>query len=167
MNVFEYVDCIQVLPIWEGTSSVQCLDMVRALRKTRGEAMIAVQHRVEDNLDKASTVPALDKARLSITQAMADLTMVLHTQQENLELLARDLCLSLAHTYIAALLLEHALATQSPVDLVVVDTWCRRKLCTVASQELESYSKEAMFRDKELVYQLYNKEYTFPAQSIQ
>jgi len=153
----------QVLPIWEGTSSVQSLDMVRALRKTRGEAMLAVKHRVEDILDQASTVPALSKARLSISQAMAGLTMVLDTQQENLELLARDLCLSLAQTYIAALLLEHALATHSPGDLVVLDNWCRRELCPVARKGVDSYSREGMFRDRELVYQLYNKEYTFPS----
>merc|ERR1719315_564179 len=52
---------VQVLPIWEGTSSVMSLDVVRAIQKTKGEAMAAFHHRVSSILKNASNYPTMTK----------------------------------------------------------------------------------------------------------
>merc|ERR1719189_2654535 len=59
---------VQVLPIWEGTSSVMSLDVVRALQKTGGEALVALQSRV-DEIAQNST-PALSSSGSAISAAM-------------------------------------------------------------------------------------------------
>ena len=38
---------LQVLPIWEGTSSVMSLDVLRAINKSRGASLQALQCRIE------------------------------------------------------------------------------------------------------------------------
>ena len=38
---------VKVLPIWEGTSSVMSLDVLRAINKSRGAALLVLQTRVE------------------------------------------------------------------------------------------------------------------------
>lgn len=38
---------LQVLPIWEGTSSVMSLDVLRAINKSRGGSLLALQCRIE------------------------------------------------------------------------------------------------------------------------
>ena len=46
----------QVLPIWEGTSSLMSLDVVRAITKTRGEVLRAFSARVNNIVDKVIRV---------------------------------------------------------------------------------------------------------------
>merc|ERR1711874_877787 len=64
---------VQVLPIWEGTSSVMSLDVVRAIQKTKGEAMTAFHSRVHNILKLASKSPALATTSYIISQSMADI----------------------------------------------------------------------------------------------
>merc|ERR1719510_2242309 len=45
----------QVLPIWEGTSNVMALDVMRALTKTKGEALRVFRNRILSILRSAST----------------------------------------------------------------------------------------------------------------
>ena len=104
INRFEYIwTTVQVLPIWEGTSSVMSLDVVRALQKTGGEALVALQSRVETIVK--SSPPALVHTATGISQAMSNILKTIHSNPDKIQANARDLCLSIAHTYIAALLL--------------------------------------------------------------
>jgi len=153
---------VQVLPIWEGTSSVMSLDVVRAIQKTKGEAMTAFHSRVHNILKLASKSPALAATSSIITQSMADIINTLQSNPDCVQAMARDFCLSLAHTYIAALLLEHVVHTKSPMDLLVVENWCQRELCPVARFGMQRYSTEKGAGEKELVYQMYVKDETFP-----
>ena len=45
----------QVLPIWEGTSNVMALDVLRAMAKSKGEALKAFHHRIACILHKSSS----------------------------------------------------------------------------------------------------------------
>ena len=99
----------QVLPIWEGTSSVMSLDVLRALGKSRYAALKAFQHRLEAILAEGENVSVLRSPVNHLSSAVASF------QSLNLNELpqagARDLSLSLARLYIGGLLVEHALAT--------------------------------------------------------
>jgi hypothetical protein len=142
------------------------LDVVRAIHKTKGEAITAFHHKVTNILHRSSSAPALKKTSIIISQSLSDIISTLQTSQDNLELMARDLCLSLAQIYIAALLLEHAMATHSPVDLLVLENWCQRELCPVARYGMERYSRDMVDKEKELVYQLYHRGAAFPPQCV-
>ena len=96
---------LQVLPIWEGTSSVMSLDVVRALQKTKGEALVAYKRKIERVLDSASAVDDFKEASTEIRRAVDQIMKRVSQNPENLQLMARDLTVSLAHTYIAALLI--------------------------------------------------------------
>ena len=99
----------QVLPIWEGTSSVMSLDVLRALGKSRYAALKAFQHRLAAILAEGENVSVLRSPVNHLSSAVASF------QSLNLNELpqagARDLSLSLARLYIGGLLVEHALAT--------------------------------------------------------
>ena len=94
---------VQVLPIWEGTSSVMSLDVVRALQKTGGEALVALQSRVEQIVQHSPS--ALSPSGCAISSSMSNIVKTIHSDPDRIQANARDLCLSIAHTYIAALLL--------------------------------------------------------------
>ena len=142
------------------------LDVVRAIHKTKGEAMTPFHSRVHGILKLASKSPALTKTSSIISQSLSDIIYTLQFSPESVQPMARDFCLSLAHTYIAALLLEHAIHTTCPMDLMVVENWCLRELCPVAKFGMERYSKEMGAKEKDLVYQMYDKDATFPPEFI-
>merc|ERR1712117_768760 len=133
----------QVLPIWEGTSSVMSLDVIRAIYKTKGEAVIALKSHVDSVVNGARHVPALVSSSDQVSAAMADIVTCVQRHQDNIQTMARDLTVSIAHTYIAALLLEHAMVTMSASDIHVANTWCSsRKLCTI-SLDQSNYNSQA------------------------
>ena len=141
------------------------LDVVRAIQKTKGEAMAAFHHRVSSILNAASKVPSLESSAAKISASLAAITKSLESSSDTAQSMARDFCTSLAHTYIAALLLEHAVASCSASDLLVLETWCQRQLCTVA-KEREVYSMDGLAAQKALLYQGYNEENIFTAQFV-
>lgn len=164
--ILHYLQYLQVLPIWEGTSSVMSLDVVRAIQKTKGEAMTAFHSRVHNILKLASNSPALATTSSIISQSMADIINTLQSNPDSVQAMARDFSLSLAHTYIAALLLEHVVHTNCPMDLLVVENWCQRELCPVAKFGMHRYSADNGAKEKELVYQMYVRDETFPPEFI-
>ena len=131
----------QVLPIWEGTSNVQALDVLRALKKTRGEALRSFKNRVANILQRASK-----SNDSSITTAMQAIQVALHglidfaSQNQSelavMEMAGRDFAFSLAHIYIGSLLIEHALVTGELLDAVTARQFCiSRDLCIVTTQQ--------------------------------
>lgn len=142
------------------------LDVVRAIHKTKGEAITAFHFRVKNILQLSSTAPALSKSSSIISQSLSDIISTLQTSPDTVQLMARDFCLSLAHTYIAALLLEQAAVTNCPMDLMVLEKWCQRDLCPVARYGMERYSREMGDKEKELVFQMYDSEATFTTQFV-
>jgi len=147
----------QVLPIWEGTSSVMALDVRRAIAKTNGAALAALHSRLVSIIGEADSVSALDVPRRSLLGAVEYLGKL---DYDNLpEAASRDFSLSLAHTYIAGLLLEQAMATSKTEDKVAVTEWCSRDLVPVVSRwERGDYDQEKQTKDWELVFSGYDAE---------
>ncbi|MBL8297080.1 MAG: acyl-CoA dehydrogenase family protein [Rhodanobacteraceae bacterium] len=98
----------QVLPIWEGTTNVLSLDVLRVLR---APAAFPVWRTALDELLQQAGTPGLAGAnaalRAQVQEFGARLT-ALATNPERLEAAARELALGLARYYAAALLLRQA-----------------------------------------------------------
>jgi hypothetical protein len=99
----------QVLSIWEGTTNVLSLDALRAIKKENAGIYFLAD--LEGRLQKI-TLPELKEGKDAVTKATAELKKFFQLSaswtEEELNTKARDLALSLAKTFAASLLLEHA-----------------------------------------------------------
>jgi len=130
----------QVLPIWEGTTNVLSLDVLRALGK--GEALDAFARGVTRRLD-ALAHPALRDASRRVAdatrriRAYADAPLDGESRQAG----ARAFAFALARIFAAALLLEHAdwAATHDDATAATAATaalrWCAQDLASLAEPD--------------------------------
>lgn len=81
------------------------LDVVRALQKTKGEALVAFKNKIESVLKAASAVDDFKEASEKIRGAVDQIVERVSKNPDQVQVMARDLTTSLAHTYIAALLI--------------------------------------------------------------
>ena len=161
----------QVLPIWEGTSSVMALDVLRALSKSRYAALHALQHRLAAILAKGEHVPALTSPVNHLSSALASFKSL--NLNELPQAGARDLSLSLAQIYIGGLLVEHALAragreedalaTGRGEDAWAASHWCSRgELVPVVGRVRRGEYNDQTVQDQgNMVYSGYNQTDTF------
>ena len=151
----------QVLPIWEGTSSVMALDVLRALGKSKHAALHALQHRLAAILARGEHIPAVTSAVNGLNRALADF------QSLNLydlpQAAARDLSLSLAQVYIGGLLIEHALATERGEDAWAASRWCSRGdlVPVVGGDQRGEYGGQMVREQGNMVYSGYSQANTF------
>ncbi|KAJ1092523.1 hypothetical protein NDU88_005633 [Pleurodeles waltl] len=148
----------QVLTIWEGTTNILSLDVLRSVTKSKGDVLTAFFSTVQGKLDLASTVPAL-KLSVELTKSALDKLRVFIREATLkgptfLELAARDFAYSLARIYIGSLLLEHAAWERSSnTDIYSAQRWCEQDLCPVDyAEKAGSYTSEAVLMDASLVY---------------
>jgi acyl-CoA dehydrogenase len=121
----------QVLPIWEGTTNVLAMDVVRALAKApgSGEAFIA---RLDQATAQASSlliggaVDGLRAARFSLTDALPAATA--EPSSETVVARARDMALTMGHALACQLLVEHAATTGDEAAKVAAELWGRWRL---------------------------------------
>jgi len=129
----------QVLPIWEGTSNIMALDALRALAKSKGEALTVFKARIESIIEL--TAQCNDESIIVASQhvkraLLSLLNFVFQNQQDSMimEIAARDFCFSLANIYTSALLIEHAIHGKNALDAKVALQWVLTKnLCPVAT----------------------------------
>lgn len=98
----------QVLPIWEGTTNVLSLDVIRVLRNPA--ALSAWRGAFDDLLQQADTA-SLHDAAVALRAHALDLAVriaVLATQSDRLEAAARELAFGLARDFAGALVLRQA-----------------------------------------------------------
>ena len=81
------------------------LDVVRAITKTKGEALVALVTKVDSVMSTARTVPSLEDVSEKTSRAVKDMVTSVRDNPDRIEAMARDLCVSIAHTYIATLLI--------------------------------------------------------------
>uniref|UniRef100_A0AAY5KPY2 Acyl-CoA dehydrogenase family, member 11 n=1 Tax=Esox lucius TaxID=8010 RepID=A0AAY5KPY2_ESOLU len=132
----------QVLSIWEGTTNVLSLDVLRCI-----------------SVSQSYFLPSLSVAVRSVDSALCGLREFLQEAVLKppgyLELAARDLAYSLARIYIGALLIDHASwegASQS--DAYAALRWCEQELCPVLSNAATGcYNTETLPQDAALVYE--------------
>ena len=126
---------VQVLPIWEGTTNVMALDTVRAIGKTKGEALDAFHGRISRAVESSTNSSdkdvkeAADKLNKDVklfTQYCSAVDRLPTDQQERQQLVLREYMFTLAHLYIGTLLLEHAVHNGSSckkIDFIVLKNW--------------------------------------------
>ncbi|NWW70536.1 ACD11 dehydrogenase, partial [Climacteris rufus] len=154
-----------VLSIWEGTTNILSLDVLRSLAKSQGQVMAAFLSTVQKKLELAAGTGELALAVQRARAASRSLTQFLEAagseQALSMELAARDFSYSLARIYTgraegnhSALLLEHAARRGAdPADVCAAQRWCEQELCPVAAESGRgSYGPGAALRDSALVF---------------
>ncbi|MEV0130689.1 acyl-CoA dehydrogenase family protein [Dactylosporangium sp. NPDC050688] len=122
----------QVLPIWEGTTNVLSIDVLRAL--TTGEGARPLLHRAEIAADAAaSRLPGVAEALIAATRRLATDVETAAADPRNPRVVAgaRELALRLGNTLTAALLLEHAAWAADRGDdrpALLASLWTLRRL---------------------------------------
>jgi acyl-CoA dehydrogenase len=116
----------QVLPIWEGTSNVLSVDVLRSL--TTDAPAKALLARIDTALDAATgeTASALADARGRLGAAFA--TAAATPSAPHLVAAARDLALLASDVLIAALLIEQSVAGRDERAATAADLWVRGRL---------------------------------------
>ncbi len=121
----------QVLPIWEGTTNVLSLDVIRALSRdpSSGQAFL-------DQLDAATDLASsmliggatdgLRAARFALMQAFP--RIVADPGDADVVAGARQLALTMGYALALALLVEHAAGTDDEATKVAAELWGRSRL---------------------------------------
>ncbi|MFC0506105.1 acyl-CoA dehydrogenase family protein [Micromonospora costi] len=118
----------QVLPIWEGTTNVLALDVLRAV--SREDAGTPLLRRLDAAADLARPIsPALADTLAAVTGELRDRLAGVAADPQSAAVVAgaRDLALRLAHALTAALLVEHAAWGDEQAELAA-RLWARRWL---------------------------------------
>ncbi|SBT45406.1 acyl-CoA dehydrogenase family protein [Micromonospora narathiwatensis] len=118
----------QVLPIWEGTTNVLALDVLRAV--TREDAGAPLLRRLAAAVDLARPLsPALADTLASVTGELRDRLGEVAADPAAVEVVAgaRGLALRTAYALITALLVEHAAWGDEQAE-VAARLWARRRL---------------------------------------
>ena len=95
-------------PIWEGTTNILSLDVLRAMAKSEGQVLHAFHGRIQQVLDTPSLPSQLAESCQQLEKTRSELLSFITKNTDKLEYLARDLSFGLARTLAGALLLEHA-----------------------------------------------------------
>ncbi|XP_068691635.1 acyl-CoA dehydrogenase family member 11-like [Montipora foliosa] len=144
----------QVLPIWEGTTNVLSLDVLKSGFKSEGQVLNAFHLYVSEKLSTASSSHStLSTLRQQVQSSMDALLYPQHFGRISGPLAARDLAYSLARIYIASLLIEHASWKESSEqDIQVAVRWCRLDLAPVLTQlKFNAYDQKNSACDLALV----------------
>ncbi|XP_068065295.1 acyl-CoA dehydrogenase family member 11-like [Anomalospiza imberbis] len=147
-----------VLSIWEGTTNILSLDVLRSLAKSQGQVMAVFLSTVQKKLELASGTeelsPAVQRAREAIGSLRQFMVAAGSEQALTMELAARDFSYSLARIYTGALLVEHAARPDaSSTDVCAALRWCNQELCPVAVESGRgSYGGGAALQDSALVF---------------
>uniref|UniRef100_A0A673HRU8 Acyl-CoA dehydrogenase family member 11-like n=1 Tax=Sinocyclocheilus rhinocerous TaxID=307959 RepID=A0A673HRU8_9TELE len=134
----------QVLSIWEGTTNVLSLDVLRSIAKSSGSVLQAFF------TDLLVCVCVCLQERLLARFAQTAAARPAGT----LELSARDLAYSLARIYMGALLVDHATwENATHTDIYAALRWCDQDLCPVVSRDAAGcYDPQTAAMDTALVY---------------
>ena len=136
----------QVLTIWEGTTNVLSLDLLRALRcEDALEALVNDLVRRIERIPTALT-PAQQSVRVAVDQLRRHFGGLTSVDRTHLEAGARHLAISLSRTIAGALLIEHAgwsLERENDIrPLISARRWCEEGLVRLLSPS-ESWSEES------------------------
>lgn len=140
----------QVLPIWEGTTNILSLDVLRSLAKFGSELFQAYYSNVMLKLNSNSEKLQEPKNRIEIALK----TVTNFVQETNkLQIAARDLAYTLARIYIGALLIENASNTCCDQDIITAYRWCcTQDLAPIHTNNmLKLYDDDVLYNDKNMI----------------
>uniref|UniRef100_A0AAY4E3U1 Acyl-CoA dehydrogenase n=1 Tax=Denticeps clupeoides TaxID=299321 RepID=A0AAY4E3U1_9TELE len=151
----------QVLSIWEGTTNILSLDVLRSTAKSSGHVLDSFFADVKTKMLAVNGSSALRPAVEAVNTALSCLGKFVHTAAQRppgyMELAARDLAYSLARIYMGCLLIDHASwEGASHADAYAALRWCEQDLCPVASRDSRGiYDPNSSQMDSSLVYEGY------------
>ena len=113
----------QVLPIWEGTSTVMSLDVLRSIQKSSGsvlEALIATTAKMIEVEAESELAEASGNVRRHLSKVVkfvksSSTESMIHQLKS-----ARDFSFAIGRLYQAALLVDHARFTQNPARVSAI-----------------------------------------------
>ncbi|KAG1664573.1 Acyl-CoA dehydrogenase family member 11 [Nymphon striatum] len=139
----------QVLPIWEGTTNILSLDVLRSIAKTKGEVLLAFNSDVKERILKPTSSQRLTLAQNTVLSSLEKTLEFCTKQPHVMEVAARDISFSLARIYIGSLLIEHSLyEDSSEYDIETAYRWC----CTQDLSPVISFHKFGQYEHKSLQY---------------
>ncbi|CAH1801951.1 unnamed protein product [Owenia fusiformis] len=142
----------QVLPIWEGTTNILSMDILRALMKSSGESLEVYANEIQTKLQSGASVQSLSGPSSRVSCALSSLGTFIMGSQDKLEMAARDLAYSLARTYMGACLIEHAAWSNCEEDITVATRWCNQELDLVTvGNNNGCYSNNSSALDRSIV----------------
>ncbi|KAF8784250.1 Acyl-CoA dehydrogenase family member 11 like protein [Argiope bruennichi] len=94
---------VQVCSIWEGTTNVMSLDVIRSLLKTNSEALLSLEKNIIICLENGKKESTLQESCMKIEKSMKYISAFIKENPGLLHIAARDISYSLARTYIGAL----------------------------------------------------------------
>lgn len=119
----------QVLPIWEGTTNVISLDILRCIKTSNGTVLQSLQENVWSLVSEASRHGQLTEAREKILNAIEQTLNAAVTNPHFLVPGARDFAFSIARIYICALLINHASSSEATEsDIMTAFYWSQMNL---------------------------------------
>jgi len=121
----------QVLPIWEGTTNVLSVDVVRALAHDPDLAKVFLSRLDEATVLASSlmiggAVDGLRTARVALAASLPEASA--SPRSDRVLAGARQMALTMGHGLALALLVEHAAATSDPATIAAADLWGRSRL---------------------------------------
>lgn len=115
----------QTFPIWEGTTNILSLDMLRAFERENGFTALQTDLRARlQNLKNPEWQKNIS-AKLASLLEKFETTMKLGTESLNGN--ARNFAMTLTRIYIASLLCEFAETTNEPTDLMAAKHWLQKR----------------------------------------
>uniref|UniRef100_A0A8C6YCX9 Uncharacterized protein n=1 Tax=Naja naja TaxID=35670 RepID=A0A8C6YCX9_NAJNA len=152
----------QALSIWEGTTNILCLDVLRCILKSQGKVLDVFFSTAQAKLEAATRQSELQASVQIIQNHLQKLKQFVRRMDSKGEagwqLAARDFSYTLAWIYEGVLLLEHAArAGASDTNIYAAQRWCQEDVCLVDREEKAgSYNSKAVSLDKSLVYDGYS-----------
>lgn len=119
----------QVLSIWEGTTNILSLDVLRVLTKSNGQALVCFNNVVSGKLRAAlSNGGDLKASAETIVAGLNEMAKVIAANPQLLEAGARYFAYSLARSYSAAVLIDLATKTGDKDFVVTATRWSSQDL---------------------------------------
>ena len=130
----------QVLPIWEGTTNVLSLDVLRALEKTSGLTSVLDDARQRlAGVRSGTLASAVGRVRDAFQRIEAFADRAAQEGRAFAEVRARSFAYAIARTMAGLLLLEHAdwsiAAGESTAAVTAATRWCGRDLARLENDE--------------------------------
>ncbi|PVD31692.1 hypothetical protein C0Q70_07110 [Pomacea canaliculata] len=144
----------QVLAIWEGTTNILSLDVLRALAKSKGAVLQNFALDVSSRLAAASSNAQLSSPSAKVRKAVEEVLGFAARNTSQLEVAARDFSYSIARIAVGSLLIEHAASgVGTSQDVHAAQKWCDQDLTPViTAAEASAYTLDSISADKEMVF---------------
>jgi alkylation response protein AidB-like acyl-CoA dehydrogenase len=138
----------QVLSIWEGTTNVLSLDLLRALKKEEAFSIFVTELSEKfENFD-SEFVHEKKKLKAQLDILSNSIQELKEASDHELQAHARELAFTMAQLMSATLMVEHAQSSQRDIDKLCAQTFCQRELISLkVNMTRNESSRKIAFED--------------------